>query len=124
MSSLSQGIAANVCKSETKSPIYPYSEPKVGIKPGKKTLNLIKKESKFLMDSISKIKGFTCYNSDTNFILIKSNIKSKEIQRLLLKKNILIRNCNTIRGLDENFIRISVRTHKENLRLIKALREI
>ncbi len=36
-----------------------------------KTLNIIKKESKFLIDSISKIKGFTCYNSDTNFILIK-----------------------------------------------------
>jgi len=89
-----------------------------------KTLNLITKESKFLIDSISKIKGFTCYNSDTNFILIKSKIKSNQIQNRLLKKNILIRDCNTFRGLDNNFIRIAVRTHKENTKLIEALREL
>ncbi len=89
-----------------------------------KTLNLIRKESKFLTDSISQIKGFTCYNSDTNFILIKSKIKSNQVQDKLLKKNILIRDCNTFHGLDYNFIRIAVRTHKENLILIKALREL
>jgi threonine-phosphate decarboxylase len=89
-----------------------------------KTLNLIRKESKFLIGSISKIKGFTCYNSDTNFILIKSKMKSNQIQSRLLKRNILIRNCNTFHGLDNNFIRIAVRTHKENLKLIEALREL
>jgi threonine-phosphate decarboxylase len=89
-----------------------------------KTLNLIRKESKFLMKSISKIKGFTCYNSDTNFILIKSKMKSNQIQKRLLKRNILIRDCNSFRGLDNNFIRIAVRTHKENLKLIGALREL
>ena len=89
-----------------------------------KTLNLIQKESKFLIDSISKIKGFTCYNSDTNFILIKSKIKSNYIKNRLLKRNILIRDCKTFRGLDDNFIRIAVRTHKENLKLIEALREL
>ncbi|MDE1728816.1 MAG: histidinol-phosphate transaminase [Thaumarchaeota archaeon] len=88
-----------------------------------KTLNIIRKESKFLIDSISKIKGFTCYNSDTNFILIKSKTKSKQIQNRLLKKNILIRDCSTFRGLNDDFIRIAVRTHKENLHLIEALRE-
>jgi len=88
-----------------------------------KTLNVIRKESKFLTDSISKIKGFTCYRSDTNFILIKSKIKSNQIQNRLLKKNILIRDCSTFRGLNDNFIRIAVRTHKENLHLIEALQE-
>ncbi|MDE1769863.1 MAG: histidinol-phosphate aminotransferase family protein [Thaumarchaeota archaeon] len=89
-----------------------------------KTLNLIRKESKFLIDSISKINGFTCYNSDTNFILIKSKMKSNHIKNRLLKKNILIRDCNTLRGLDNNFIRIAVRTHKENLKLVEALGEL
>ncbi|MHB8545284.1 MAG: threonine-phosphate decarboxylase CobD [Nitrosotalea sp.] len=88
-----------------------------------KTLNIIRKESKFLIDSISKIKGFTCYNSDTNFILIKSKTKSNQIQNRLLKRNILIRDCSTFRGLNDDFIRIAVRTHKENLHLIEALRE-
>ena len=89
-----------------------------------KTLNLVRKESKFLINSISKIKGFTCYNSDTNFILIKSKMKSSQVQDKLLQKNILIRNCNTFHGLDNNFIRIAVRTHKENLKLIEALEEL
>jgi threonine-phosphate decarboxylase len=89
-----------------------------------KTLNLIRKESKFLINSISKIKSFTCYNSDTNFILIKSKIKSNQIKNRLLKKNILIRDCNTFRGLDNHFIRIAVRTHNENLKLIEALSEL
>jgi threonine-phosphate decarboxylase len=89
-----------------------------------KTLNIIRKESKFLIDSISKIEGFTCYNSDTNFILIKSTIKSNQIQNRLLKRNILIRDCSTFRGLNDNFIRIAVRTHKENLKLIEALQEL
>ncbi len=88
-----------------------------------KTLNLIRKESKFLMDSISKIKGFTCYNSDTNFILIKSKIKSHQIQNRLLQRNILIRDCSTFRGLNDDHIRIAVRTHKENLKLIEALQK-
>jgi threonine-phosphate decarboxylase len=89
-----------------------------------KTLNIIKKESKFLTNSISKIKGFTCYNSNTNFILIKSKIKSSQIQNRLLKRNILIRDCSTFHGLNDNFIRIAVRTRKENLKLIEALREL
>lgn len=89
-----------------------------------KTVNLIRKESKFLIDSISKIRGFTCYNSDTNFILIKSKMKSNLVQNKLLKRNILIRDCSTFRGLDENHIRIAIRTHKENIQLIEAFREL
>ncbi|MDE1724704.1 MAG: histidinol-phosphate transaminase [Thaumarchaeota archaeon] len=88
-----------------------------------KTLNLIKKESKFLTDSVSKIPGFTCYNSATNFILIKSDIPSSQLQNKLLKKNILVRDCSTFRGLNSNFIRIAVRTHQENLKLVEALKE-
>jgi threonine-phosphate decarboxylase len=89
-----------------------------------KTLNTIKKESKFLIDSISTIKGFTCYNSDTNFILIKSKMKSNQIRNKLLKQNILVRDCSTFRGLNHSFIRIAVRTHKENLKLVEALRKL
>ena len=89
-----------------------------------KTMKLVKKESQFLVDSISKIKGFSCYNSQTNFILIKSTIKSNLIQNKLLKKNILIRNCNSFRGLDDHHIRIAVRTRKENLKLIEAFRKL
>ncbi len=89
-----------------------------------KTRKLIKKELKFLKDSISKINGFTCYDSTTNFILIKSKMNSKKIQEKLIEKKILIRDCSTFRGLGNKFIRVAVRTHKENVRLVRALEDI
>ena len=89
-----------------------------------KTRKLIKKELKFLKDSISKINGFTCYDSSTNFILIKSRMNSKKIQEKLIEKKILIRDCSNFRGLGNKFIRIAVRTHKENVKLVKALEDI
>ncbi len=89
-----------------------------------KTRKLIKNELTFLTSSISKIKNFTCYPSSTNFILLKSKINSKMVQKKLIKKKLLVRDCSTFRGLDNKFIRIAVRTHKENVKLVKALEEI
>lgn len=88
-----------------------------------KTRNLIKKEHDFLKNSISKINGFSCFDSSTNFILIRTKTNSKTLQKRLLKKNILIRDCSTFRGLDESYIRIAIKTRKENAKLILALEE-
>ena len=85
---------------------------------------LIINEKKFLRTAISKIDGFSCFNTDTNFILIKTKMNSSIIQKKLLKKKILVRDCNSFQGLDNNYIRIAVKTRKENIKLIKALEEI
>ena len=84
----------------------------------------IKKENLFLMKSLSKIKWLSCFNSSTNFILIKTKINSKILQKKLLKKNILVRDCSTFCGLDENYIRIAVKNRNQNKLLMKALGEI
>ena len=84
----------------------------------------IKKENSFLMNSLSKLEWMSCFNSSTNFILIKTKINSKILQKKLLKKNILIRDCSTFCGLNENYVRIAVKNRKENQILIKALGEI
>ncbi|HSD04924.1 MAG TPA: histidinol-phosphate transaminase [Nitrosopumilaceae archaeon] len=89
-----------------------------------KTRRLIKKELTFLTKSISKIPKFYCYPSSTNFILIKSQINSKTLQKKLLEKKILVRDCSTFYGLDNRFIRIAVRTHKENVKLVRSLETI
>jgi threonine-phosphate decarboxylase len=90
-----------------------------------KTANiLIEKESRYLHKEISKLNNFQCNNSSTNFILINTKIKSNLLQNKLLKKKILVRDCSSIRGLNKNCIRIAVKTHKENKKLIKALKEI
>lgn len=89
----------------------------------KKANKIIKKESKFLKNSISKIDGFTCHDTSTNFILIKTKQKSKIIQKKLLKKRILIRDCASF-GLGNYYIRIAVKTRKDNQKLVKALESI
>jgi len=89
-----------------------------------KTRRLIKTESTFLRDSISRLDGFSCLDTSANFILIKTKKDSGMLQKRLVKKNILIRDCSTFRGLGKNYIRIAVRTRKENMKLIKALEEL
>jgi len=86
-----------------------------------KVKQIIKKESFYLINHISKLNDFQCVATSTNFILIKTKIKSKILQKKLLEKKILIRDCSTIRGLNDNYIRIAVKTRKENEQLIKAL---
>jgi len=89
-----------------------------------KVKKMIKKESFYLINYISKLKGFQCNVTSTNFILIKTKMKSKTLQKKLLEKKILIRDCSTIRGLNNNYIRIAVKTRKENEKLIKALERL
>ena len=84
----------------------------------------IKKENSFLMNSLSKFQWLSCFQSSTNFILIKTKINSKLLQTKLLKKNILIRDCSTFCGLNENYIRIAIKNRNQNKLLLKALGEI
>ena len=89
-----------------------------------KVKKMIKKESFYLINYISKLKNFQCNTTSTNFILIKTKMNSKTLQKKLLEKKILIRDCSTIRGLNNNYIRIAVKTRKENEKLIKALERL
>ena len=89
-----------------------------------KSRKIIKKETLFLMSSLSKLEWLSCFHSSTNFILIKTKINSKILQKKLLKKNILVRDCSTFCGLDENYIRIAVKNRNQNQLLVKALGEI
>jgi len=84
----------------------------------------IKKEYSFLINALSKIDWLSYYPSSTNFILIKTKINSKKLQKKLLKKNILVRDCSTFCGLDENYIRIAVKNRIQNKLLVEALGEI
>ncbi|UCD55425.1 MAG: threonine-phosphate decarboxylase [Candidatus Omnitrophota bacterium] len=91
----------------------------------KKTRLLIERERSFLFDEISGIKGLTPYPSVTNFILIKitkPGVTSKSLKESLITKGILIRDCSNFRALNDKYIRVAVRSRKENLKLLKALK--
>lgn len=90
----------------------------------KKSNLVIKKELNYLINSLSKLDGFDCYDSSTNFILIKTKHNSTKLQQKLLKHKILIRDCKNFRGLDNHHIRIAVKSHKDNLKLVRTLERI
>ena len=83
-----------------------------------KTIEIIEKERDFLYNELLNL-NFKVYCSEANFILFKCNFP---LDVLLLKHKILIRNCANFDGLGENFFRIAVRSHEENMVLIEALR--
>ncbi len=89
------------------------------------THSLIEKEKIFLLSQLAKIEGLRPYPSKANFLLIKidkAGMTSSLLTKGLIRKGVLIRDCSNFRNLDNNYIRIAVRSHKENLKLIEALR--
>lgn len=93
----------------------------------KKTYTLMERERKFLFDQLALIGELRPYPTVTNFILIKiekPGLTSKHLKKLLLKKGILIRDCSNFRNLDNKYIRVAVRSRKENLKLLHFLRTI
>jgi len=92
-----------------------------------KSKSFLLEEKEFFYQELSNIEGWKVYKPSANFIFIKllGNISSEMLQNNLAKKGILIRDCSNFRGLEEGkFIRVAVRTRKENIMLIKELKMI
>jgi len=93
----------------------------------RRTWKLIKSERAFLLRELREINGFKVFPAHANFILVDirdSGLTAAELKERLLKYGILIRDCSSFRGLGEYYIRIAVRTRRENERLIKSLKEV
>jgi len=93
----------------------------------KKTYTIIQKERDFLFKQLNAIRGIRPYPSVANFIMIQLTCRwpsSHRLKGLLLKKGILVRDCSNFRNLSNRFIRIAIRSRKENLRLLQAVREV
>lgn len=82
-----------------------------------KTAEFIKNEREYLSENLMNF-GFNVYPSEANFILFYTDLP---LDDMLLRKNILIRNCENFNGLSRGFFRIAVRTHEENFALVSAI---
>lgn len=84
---------------------------------------IVRKERKFLHDSISKLKSFSPSRSDANYFLVRlQGRNSAQFRNALLKKTgVLVRDCSTFTGMGSQHVRVAVKARKENLRLLKAL---
>lgn len=86
----------------------------------KRTIDLIKQERDYLYNSLYDMK-IKVYPSDTNFLLFFSKLP---LGKLLKNEKIAIRSCDNFIGLNENYFRIAVKNHSENVILINALKKI
>ncbi|MDR2649838.1 MAG: aminotransferase class I/II-fold pyridoxal phosphate-dependent enzyme [Clostridiales bacterium] len=65
--------------------------------------------------------GLTVYDSDANFLLIKSKLP---LCPPLAERNVLVRDCANFTGLDKRYIRAGLKSRDENMVLLCAVREI
>lgn len=99
---------------------------KVGIKDENyinKSIEFIRKEKEYLYNELKEIKDLKVYKPSVNFILLKT-LNKINLKNELLRNNILIRSCNNYEGLNEDYYRVAVRTHKENALLVSSIRNI
>lgn len=92
-----------------------------------KAKTIIKKERKYMWSRIKKkMQGFTPCKSHANYFLIhlknKNSIQVRD--SMLIKNGVLVRDCSTFTGMGHEYIRVAVKTHKENLLLLHAMESV
>lgn len=93
----------------------------------KKARAMIKKERQFIQSKIEKkMQSFAPCKSDVNYFLIhlKNKNSTKVRDSLLTRSGVLVRDCSTFTGMNSEYIRVAVKTHRENLLLLDALESI
>ena len=83
------------------------------------------KERDYMLKELKRIDKLYAYDTDTNFILIKlKGLKSYKLKEKLFKEaDILIRDASNFIGLDDSFIRVAIKSHKENEIFINELKK-
>lgn len=92
-----------------------------------RTRRLVEAERAFLMEGLKRLKALKVFPASANFIFIdvrRTGLTAAQLKEEMLKRGILIRDCSSFRGLDEFYVRVAVRTRRENERLLEALREV
>ena len=87
----------------------------------------IAKERTQFAKGLEEIEGLHVYPSVTNFLLVKitnGKITSTKLKEALTKEGILIRDCCTFMGLDDKYFRVTIRSNKDNRKLIKTIKHI
>lgn len=85
----------------------------------------VAQEKEYLQQALQALGQLTVYDPSVNFILLHLGEPwgtGTDVQDGLRRQAILVRNCANYVGLDDSYIRVAVRQHDENERLLQALR--
>lgn len=92
-----------------------------------KTRETVSRERHYLQEKLQKMPGVIVYPGTVNFMLLDiadTGWSAQDIVAAARKKGILLRNCSNYPGLAGGYIRIAVRSHEENERLLAVFKEI
>jgi len=76
---------------------------------------------------LNEIPGLQVFPSDANFLLVKitnNKITSTKLKEDLAKTGMLIRDCCTFVGLNNTYFRVTVRSDKDNQKLINTIKKL
>ncbi|MCJ8282413.1 MAG: threonine-phosphate decarboxylase CobD [Rivularia sp. ALOHA_DT_140] len=91
----------------------------------RQTWEWLAKAKNGLFQGLADIPGLQPFKGAANFLLVESKHSISDLQQKLLRHHqILIRDCLSFPELGERYFRVAVRLEDENLRLVKAIREM
>lgn len=89
-----------------------------------RTKKYIDKERKYMLKSLSQVNWVKTFNSHANFILLKLLKYDEDIVfDKFIKQGFMIRKASTFDGLDKSYIRVAVKDHQSNQKLINLFQE-
>jgi threonine-phosphate decarboxylase len=83
------------------------------------TYRLLAEEKRLLEDGFRSL-GIGFYPARVNYYLLRTK-RARDISKHLYKKGILVRDCSNFRGLDDSYIRVAVRSRRDNTLLLEEM---
>ena len=93
----------------------------------KRTKQELNDERAFMYNALDAIEGITVYPPSANFMLFQVNqegITANYINEELKKYNMIVRNCDSYVGLTNHWVRIAIKDHDTNIKLVDKLIDI
>ena len=93
----------------------------------KRTKQELNEERAFMYNALDDLEGITVYPPSANFMLFQVNqegITANYINEELKKYNMIVRNCDSYVGLTNHWVRIAIKDHDTNIKLVDKLTNI
>ncbi|HMK46362.1 MAG TPA: threonine-phosphate decarboxylase [Methanocella sp.] len=87
----------------------------------------VRRERERMYMEIGRIPGLRPFKASANYFLLEAGglgLNSGEFAEKMLDQKILVRDCSSFKMPGDSYVRLAVRTHNENNRLLKALKTV
>ena len=91
------------------------------------TKQVLREEQHYMYNALDAIAGITVYPPSANFILFhieQDGVTADSINEALKKHNMIVRNCDSYMGLNSQWVRVAIKDHDNNVRLVDTLTDI